>query len=100
MSDAQKPNLTVHSGGNSSTNSSLSARVEPLDFANYPKGKLKYFTNAVEEFKGTALALNPEIVASIFVVSKTNYTGIYSKEGMTWIVAENFEYVIEKLQHI
>jgi len=42
--------------------------------------------------------LNPEIVDTIFTFPKTEYTGIYSKNGLTWVVAENFEYTSNQLQ--
>jgi hypothetical protein len=95
---SDKPNLKVLSGGISSSTTTVSARVEPLDLSSYPKGRLKYFTNASEEHKGTVLALNPEIVDTIFTFPKTEYTGIYSKNGLTWVVAENFEYTSKQLQ--
>ena len=92
------PNLKVLSGGITSSTTTVSTRIEPLDLSSFPKGKLKYFTNVSEEHKETVLALNPEVVDTIFTFPKTGYTGIYSKTGYTWIVAESFEYSANQLQ--
>ena len=93
-----KPTLTIHSGGANTSPSEL--KIPTLDFSNLPPTHLCYFTNASKEHSGTRLAIHPAIIDTIFEIPRNgfNYTGLYNnKDGISWIIAENFEDVMRTI---
>ena len=66
--------------------------------------KLKFFTNAAQAFDGDTIAINPDIVASVFEIIEPDkdsklqpHTVIYGVNNVDWRVKESFLEVVASL---